>query len=384
VLPRDTERVESLRVAYDREIFVRQQRGGVSRYFAELTAAFTHHPELLISPELLFTRTDNAHLRAMVPELTSAMSPLHPVPRGIPRMVNSTDLVKDLYLRYRAGASPIIGAADWVHATYFRPMGADVRQARKLAVTLYDMTPESLGKSLSSGPYRGKHELARRADLVIAISHTTAAQFAAFVPDHEHKIVVIPLGVDAAFYRADHGRPSIDFPYLLFVGSRQQYKRFDLLVAAVQSVRARGLDLGLVIAGHPMSAEEQQQVRAALPANRLRHLTPADDELAALYQSAVAFVFPSQSEGFGLPILEAFASGCPVIASDIPVFREVAGAAAHYFTPGSSESLADAITAVTSDDTISTDMRALGHDRAAQASWLSTARKTAAAYRDFA
>ncbi len=376
--------LRQLHVGFDREIFVRQSRGGISRYFAELMAQFDQDQQLQISPHLLFARCSNEHLRERVPEATSQLPALRSVPRGLPRLVNAADPIKDAYLRFRAGTTPASPKLDWLHASYLRPMASDLARAPRLAITVYDMTPELLHLDTSSGPYRGKAELARRADLILTISRTTAEQFNALMPGSEGKVVSIPLGVQSMFFeRLDGSGPAVDFPYLLFVGSRAQYKRFDLLLAALAELREQGHDLGLVIAGPALAEQERAQVLAHLPADRVHASTPADQELVGLYRHARAFVFPSQHEGFGLPILEAFAASCPVVATDIPVFREVAGDAACYFEGSSAESLTQAVLTTITDEVGREQRVTAGHSRARAASWHATAEATAAAYRQF-
>ncbi len=362
---------------------MRQERGGISRYFAELIHECNRDAQLQIKPQLLFSRCTNAHMRETVPELTSALAPLRPVPRGVPRLVNQSDALKDSYLRYRAGHSGD-RQCDWLHATYYRPMNRDLARADKLAITIYDMTPEILGASTSTGPHRGKHELAKRADLIFCISQTSAQHLNDRIPGLADKIVVTPLGVRAERFSAVKSpNTSVDFPYLLFVGSRTGYKRFDLAVLALARVRERGYDIGLAIAGAPLNASELAFLDVHLPSNRLHGGTPSDTELVELYQHASAFVFTSEHEGFGLPILEAFAAGCPVIASDIPVFHEVAGDAARYFESGSVESLTEAIMGVLTDDERRRLRQEVGMSKAQQATWQQTASKTAAAYHSY-
>ncbi|MDP2287975.1 MAG: glycosyltransferase family 1 protein [Actinomycetota bacterium] len=373
-----------LSVAFDSEIFVRQQRGGISRYFAELIGEYTRHEDLGIRASLLFSRSSNQHLRESVPSLTAQMPALRAVPRGVPRMLHLGDAFKDAFVNYRASSDQGGHGFDWVHATYFRPKRVDVARGQRLAVTLYDMTPELLGVDMQHGPHRGKHETLARADLILSISQASADQLAALMPAAASKTVVVPLGVSDVFLQAAPQEAAVvDFPYLLFVGSRLPYKRFDLLLAALAQLRGHGLDLGLVIAGEPLSEIEVRQVAQQLPTDRFAEFTPSDPKLAGLYSHASAFVFPSEMEGFGLPLLEAMACNCPVIASAIPVFHEVAGAAAHYFEPGNSEHLAEVIVEVLSNDDARVQLQSLGRQLALQSTWHATALATANAYRAF-
>ncbi|HBJ72323.1 MAG TPA: hypothetical protein DDY88_01080 [Actinobacteria bacterium] len=375
----------SMRVAYDSEIFVRQQRGGISRYFAELIGNFSAHPELDVDPVLLFSRCSNQHLRQIVPQLTADMPELRAVPRGVPRMLHLSDRPKNAFLRYRAGGTHSQGRFDLLHTTYFRPQHPDIARSSNLAVTLYDMIPELLGMDMHSGPHRDKHQTLLRADLIISISQTSADQLHQLLPTTSSKTVVIPLGVSDAFLNGNPKSPTqVDFPYVLYVGSRKKYKGFELLLAALATLRSQGNDLGLAIAGEPLAADEMQAINEVLPASRVHQCTPDDDELAGLYRSAEAFVFPSAMEGFGLPILEALACGCPVVASDIPVFHEVAENFINFFEPGSAEDLARALAQMLVDSAGQAARSEAGIGHARQITWQATAKATAAAYGELA
>ena len=260
-------------------------------------------------------------------------------------------------------------------------MPTDIRSGQLLACTVYDLIPELLGLDTTKGPHQGKLDLASRADLILAISHATGEHLTQIAPGLADRIVVVPLGVDAEFFQLPGSRPdAVDFPYVLFLGARTAYKRFDLAVEAVRRVRAKGLDIGLLVAGSALSSDELRQL-ASLPRDRVRSITPADEALPGIYQHATALVLASEMEGFGLPMLEAFAAGCPVVATDIPVFREVGQQVPRYFVRGDAEALARQLEQLCSSDTEA--MRVAGRSRAAQMTWSATAAQTSRAYRSF-
>ena len=155
--------------------------------------------------------------------------------------------------------------------------------------------------------------------------------------------------------------------YLLFVGAIQARK--DPLAALAA---ARAVELPLVVAGPEKDAELAASLRAG--GAELRGYVEKD-ELAELYRGAAALVLPSRFEGFGLPVLEAMASGTPVVAADEPALREVGGDAAVYAENG--DFGAAARMAIADRDRLS----AAGIARAALFSWAETARRTAEVYR---
>ena len=122
----------------------------------------------------------------------------------------------------------------------------------------------------------------------------------------------------------------INDPYFLYVGNRSGYKNFVWFLK--QFKQFNRLDIKLVCAGHPFDQSEKLMIKELDMANRVINFTPTDSELMALYRDSIAFVYPSLYEGFGLPILEAFSQGCPLLLNSTSCFPEIAGDAALYFS----------------------------------------------------
>jgi glycosyltransferase involved in cell wall biosynthesis len=218
---------------------------------------------------------------------------------------------------------------------------------------------------------------ARRAERVFAVSERTKRDLVDRYRIAEDKIVVTPNGVDPIF-RPDGGAPERP-PYALFVGGIQPRKD---PVSAIEALGRLNGNLSLVLVG----AEKRggQDVRRAIRRLGLdRRVELAGhlerEELAALYRGAACLVFPSRYEGFGLPVLEAMASGTPVVAAAAGAVPEVAGDAAVLVEPGDPAALAAGIERALSDRE---RLVAAGLVRARQFSWAETARLTLAAYRE--
>ena len=125
-------------------------------------------------------------------------------------------------------------------------------------------------------------------------------------------------------------------------------------------------DLKLVIAGSRYSTPDmvdRWKVDPRLTGKLIEIPDPKDEEIVRLFSGAKAFVFPSFAEGFGLPPLEAMASGVPVVCSDIPVFREVYGDAVRYVDPGAPESIASGVRDVLGDGALADSLRKRGRER---------------------
>jgi glycosyltransferase involved in cell wall biosynthesis len=230
----------------------------------------------------------------------------------------------------------------------------------------------------------------RRATHLIVVSEQTRADVQAAYGVPDAKISVIPEAADAHFapasaealaaVRARYGLPE---RYLLTVGTLEPRKNLVRLLAAWAPLYQAGEAPALVVAGKPgwlndafYAALEGSPARVGV---RLTGYVD-DDLLPALYSGAELFVLPSVYEGFGLPPLEAMASGAPVACSDIPALREVAGEAALYFDPRQPEAIRAVLSEAWRRPDLRAELRARGLARARQFSWERAARETRAVY----
>jgi glycosyltransferase involved in cell wall biosynthesis len=242
-----------------------------------------------------------------------------------------------------------------------------LRRPCPAVVTVHDLSFERDSQAMSRGDRfvfkRVVPRAARGAKRVIAVSERTKRDLIDLYGIPADRIVVTPHGVDPAFGPGQIAGGG----YLLYVGAVQARK--DPLAAAHA---AREVGLPLVVA-RPEREPQLARELASLGADLRGYVDKA--ELAGLYRGAAALVLPSRYEGFGLPVLEAMASGLPVVATDEPALREVAGDAAVY----SDGDLAAAIrTALDDRDRLI----AAGLERAKEFSWEETARRTLDVYRE--
>jgi glycosyltransferase involved in cell wall biosynthesis len=216
---------------------------------------------------------------------------------------------------------------------------------------------------------------------VLTNSHFTAAEIQRCTGLPADRITVIPLGYDANhFTPGDPQGPIPQHPYLLHVGQAYPHKNLRRLLQAFAQVAPANPELRLVLAGkpHPTETPQLQALAADLGLQQcveFRAYVPYA-ELPDLYRGALAFVFPSLWEGFGLPVLEAMACGTPVITSAGSGTEEVAGDAALLVDPGAVEALVHAIRSIIEQPALLGSLRGLGLDRAGRYGWASTARAT--------
>lgn len=232
----------------------------------------------------------------------------------------------------------------------------------------------------------------RRAARVIAISEWTAEQCAAAFGLARERFSVIPLGVDHdAFARvtpADRARVAaalgVAGPFILFAGALEPNKNVLRLVEAFAEVAARAV---LVLAGSGGALREAvlERVRArGLEARvRVAAYVPRAD-FPAILASARVLALPSLEEGFGLPVLEAFAAGTPVLTSNRAALAEIVEGAALVVDPEDPRAIAAGLARLLSDDSLARDLAARGRARAAAYTWEKTAAATLAIYRSLA
>ncbi len=206
----------------------------------------------------------------------------------------------------------------------------------------------------------------------------------------EEKIDVIPLAPSDA-YRRIAGRTGhkpkqvrrfTSKDYVLSVGTVEPRKNLKILIKAFKAIKTRH-DLSLIIAGgHGKRSDDILAYPGELGLKDVIFTHYIDEEtMLSLYNHAAAFVYPSLYEGFGLPPLEAMACGIPVIVSDIPPLREVAGDAALAFDPGDSEELVDLLEKVISSESLRSGMIRKGLQKADEYSWGRVAEATIGTYR---
>ncbi len=175
-------------------------------------------------------------------------------------------------------------------------------------------------------------------------------------------------------------------PFIFCLGAEDPRKNTLRLVRAYLALLKQGdISANLIISGYANfeNSQSYQEVIDCDATDKVKFLKFVSiGDLALLYRKATVFVYPSLYEGFGIPILEAFSSGCPVIASNVTSIPEVGGEAVLYFDPLSEDEIAQKLFEVLSSADVREDLQSRGYERASQFSWIKTARKTLAVYRE--
>jgi len=359
-----------MKVLYDYQIFTSQIYGGVSRYFFELMSNFNNDKEI---EYLLSLKYSNNYYLKNLNGLSNKTFLEHLSFRGKCKLLNliNKKASKDHLLRENY---------DIFHPTYYDPYFLDYIDRKPFVLTIHDMIHEIFPEifPLKDKTVERKKLLAQKATKIIAVSENTKKDIIKILGVDENKIEVIYHGNPFKINKNDETKKiKIPEKYILFVGSRMGYKNFDLFVETITPLLIKDNELKVVCVGGGNFKEiEKEKLKRLNIINKIYQYSINDNILAYIYQKAVAFVFPSLYEGFGIPILESFACGCPVICSRTSSLPEAAGDAAIYFDPTDKFSISYSIQKVLYDNNLRDQLIYKGYLRVKEFTWEKTAKKT--------
>lgn len=344
-----------LKVFYDHQIFSMQRYGGISRYYANLYESILE--ESHVEASLGFRISNNYYIEKYVSSFQQFLK------RKLAKNIPTYDYNRKHSLKVLKK-----GDYDIYHPTYYDVYALnDVK--KPIILTVHDMIHEIYPQYFSSADLKdsdNKYELAKRADKIIAISESTRNDLIRLFNIPEAKIEVIYHGYLPAGIPVRSSKQLI-LPftnYILFVGERIRYKNFERFIEVFSELAIKYESLNLVCAGGgAFTKEEQEKFKKLKLLKKVFHISASDAELLYLYKNARLFVFPSLYEGFGLPVLEAFASNCPVALSSASSLKEVGGDAVVYFDPCDSESMMLSVLRILEDDDLADELRLKGSER---------------------
>lgn len=356
-----------MKVLYDSDVFSNQTFGGISRYFVELI----NNLPAEWTPKISLWASENEYLGLLRKPHRHIPLRHFPEHRKLYRAING---ISDRRLLKK-------GDYDIFHTTGFNSYFLD-RVKTPYVATVHDLIylDNYRAGTLKKEIVDHIEKVTLNADHIIAISEATRRELLEAYPQ------IDPERVDVVYHGFAEPAPGLKAPlwlpqnYLLYVGQRGGYKNFDNFFNAFSLLARRDDSLRLLCTGRPFSRAEREKIARAGLEERVDCRFVATEELDAVYAGARAFVFPSRKEGFGMPILESFAAGCPVILSEASCLPEVAGNAGLYFNPDSPEDMAEKIGKVIYDDNFRELKIAEGRERLKGFSWEKCGRETAAVY----
>ena len=254
------------------------------------------------------------------------------------------------------------------------------------AFLAYDMIPEILGGPISDQVWREKHFSILHASIHMAISKSTAGDLAKTFPSIDlNSITVAYCGVDPVFAPAKHeaikafrDAHHINKPYFLLVGDRSGYAGYKNCQLFFQSFAALSNKSSLAIVCVGGNATLEEEFQKLVCNESVFHLNLNDPDLSTAYSGAIALVFPSKYEGFGMPVVEALACQCPVITCNNSSIAEIAGDAPFYVDENDVSGLTNALLLI-QDEALRTALSSRAPSICAQFSWSNMADKMAKA-----
>lgn len=384
-----------LKILFDYQIFGIQAFGGISRYFYEIINLLNNE----VPTEITVRYSDNCYLKQK--NLGSEVQPQYD-PRtrflsGIEfkgkghlfKLANRISPARYLEVEALNKAAAIECLRqqqfDVFHPTYYDDYFLDYLGRKPFVLTIHDMTHELFPEFYSSPEelafLKKKAKLASLASHIIAVSENTKKDIIEVLGIRGEKISVIHHGATLNPKDVSAGL-TLPENFLLYVGERApEYKNFKFMVSGLAPLLSVYKDLYVVCTGRGFSAKERIYLSHFGLEDRFIAKFIPEDSLHYLYSKARTMIFPSYSEGFGIPILEAFQGSCPVILSRSGCFSEIAGQAALYFEPKSMGELRNSVTSILTDEKLRNLLIQKGIERLKDFSWSKAALQTLEVYK---
>ncbi len=335
-----------MKILFDHQAFTFQRFGGVSKCFCELISNMSSD----IDTEIAVKESDNVHL------IESALCHDIKQPKMNRRKWKGLFPFKGSGVAFRTLAKIGLltaseevnqkysiekikkGDFDVFHPTFFDPYFLKYIGDKPWVITVHDMMPELFPEYFNQRNEQivFKKKYLGKAAAIVAVSEQTKADLVRLLGISKERITVVYHGGPKKEYV---GEPSmIDAPYFFYVGTREAYKNFPQTLVDFADFHQMHPEVKLVCTGGCFTLVERKMIEKLNIVDAVIHIRANGHDMKVLYAHAVAFIYPSLYEGFGMPILEAFAYGCPVLLNNKSCFPEIAADAGIYFEsePGKS------------------------------------------------
>ena len=357
-----------MKILFEPQIFNSQKYGGISRYYSEIYKGLVNFQDADVELPLLLS--DNYHIKDVIENqkkelvIVKVLSYFHFFKKKFARkkvrknnkLVNET-LKKNNY--------------DLLIPTYYNPFFLELNNGKPFVLTVYDMIheifPDYFDKNDKTSEW--KKTLIPKASRIIAVSNNTKKDILKFFP------TINPEKIDVVYHghSSNLNKKNVDcLPnnYILFVGNRQHYKNSNFYINAIHTILLENENLiGFFAGGNPFNKEEIELLTNLGIQNKVIQYNFEDSELDTIYENAKCFIFPSQYEGFGIPVLESMANNCPIILPYHSSFPEVAGEAGIFYNVNDGKDLTRKINQVLIDNTFRQKHIDLGKLQVAKFTW---------------
>ena len=376
-------------ILFDYQAFEMQRFGGVSKSYAEI---ISHLKAMGDDARIAIKESDNEHLiqTGIVPSIKSLGTTnkrwfggkkLFRGQRRLLRMGMSMAGYHDDFLSINQDyciKQLNKQQFDIFEPTFFDSYFLPYLKGKPFVLTVHDMIPEIIG--VDEPQAQQKKLLCPLAAHIHVPSENTKRDLVDILNIPPEKVTVTPHG--APIPPSTQYPSPYPFPYILYIGARWSYKNFTPFIKECAITIKQHPDLHVVCTGQSFEMEDLSLIASLGLSEHVIHQYATEQEMQALYQNAVAFIYPSAYEGFGMPILEAFVCDCPVMLNNASCFPEVGGDAAIFFDINRTGDLAEHIESfLRSSEQDRADLIARGRDRAKLFSWEESTRKLSHVYK---
>ena len=378
-----------MKILYDYQTFQEQTHGGISRYFTEIIGHLP--PEA--TPFVCAKYVDNVYL--MEKKIVDNLLPtnyIHSNFLGGVKFPGRTLIYRAfkkynpekynaLYINKKSSLDTVKeGSFDIFHPTYYSDYFLNHIGNKPFVLTIHDMAHELYPEQLSDFPLSTqKKRLAKKAAHIIAVSEKTKKDIIDILDIPENKISVVYHATSLPATQ-DTGL-ALPKNYFLYVGGRRVYKNFMFFVRAIEPIIKQRKDISVVCTGSNFNETEIELFSDLNISNNFINIFAKEANMYEIYNKALAFVFPSYCEGFGIPILEAFESSCPVILSNLEPFPEIAKDCALYFSPKDIKQMKSSMETIIDNPPLRESLVNKGKIRAKDFSWSASANQTYEIYK---
>ena len=287
-----------IRILFDNQVFDLQKFGGISRMYADIKNDLNRTGEFNV--DISVETTENEYLKDSYPSGKT-----------------NNFLVSEERLKN--------GDFDIFYPTYFYTDFLKNIGNKPYVMSVHDMIPEIYTEYFSKNDLQivGKKEMVKYASAIEVPSECTKKDLIKILGVDENKIHVVGRALNPRFGNKFHSKNILEFDYILYVGGRDYYKRFDWFIKHITPFLENHKDIHVVCTGKNFNEREIKLIKQYGLWGRVNTIFADDILMATLYKYAKFFVFSSEYEGFGLPVLESYKMGCIALLNNIEVFREI-------------------------------------------------------------
>ena len=304
-----------IEVLFDHQIYDLQKFGGISRMYSDVSKE-------LNKSEIIENYTGSGVSRGKYQDFYARFSVGETKNEYIKNIYCDKDEKKNIDISIDELKK---GDFDVFYPTFFNPYFLKHLGGKPFVMSVHDMIPEIYTKYFRRNDIQivGKKEMVKSAKAIEVPSECTKKDLIRILGVDEKKIHVIGRALNPEFGKKTHSKSVVDFDYILYVGQRNAYKRFDWFIKHITPFLEKHKNIHIICTGNKFTKKELGLFEEYGISDRVHAMFADDITMATLYKYAKFFVFSSEYEGFGLPILESYKMGCVALLNNIEVFREI-------------------------------------------------------------